>query len=313
MGGLPRYAMVTLVTLAVAALAACSAGDQDPQPTRTAPSQIGTPAAVATVAPGSTGTVELGDRPFRLHVPPGYDPSTPVPLVVGLHGYTSNSTENDSFFGLSATADERGYLLALPEGTVNPAGDQFWNAVEGGCCDFYGSDVDDVAYLSSVIATVRAAYDVDQVVMIGHSNGGYMAHRFACDRADEVDAITALAGTLPYDTSRCQPSEPVRVLHIHGDSDETVAYGGSAGASSASAEDTVATWAELDGCGLSAEQFPAIDLETSIEGAETTRTVFDQGCADGGGVELWTIANGRHVPTLSADTAAMALDFMLGA
>src|SRR5688500_19489554 len=35
-------------------------------------------------------TLELDGRPFRLHVPGGYDAATKAPPVVLLHGYTSS-------------------------------------------------------------------------------------------------------------------------------------------------------------------------------------------------------------------------------
>ena len=315
-----RLAVVAVLTLA--ALAACSSDDggTTPEATGTTPAATGTtPAATEApglaagdVDPGSTATVALGDRPFALHVPAGYRAGESLPLVVGLHGYTSNSSELASYFGLVTASDERGFLLALPDGKTDAAGDQFWNAVEGGgCCDFYRTHVDDVAYLSSVIATVRDAYDVDTVAMVGHSNGGFMSHRFACDRAGEVDAIASLAGPLSYDTSACQPSEPVRVLHIHGDADEVVPYRGSAGNLSGGAEETAAAWAALNGCDATPEQAASVDLEASIDGDETSRTVYG-GCDAGGASELWTIAGGRHSPTFSADATPLILDFLLG-
>lgn len=123
-GGSPsRRAVVVLVAALLAGRT--SAADQERQQASPA----------VTVPPGTTAQVDLDGRPFRLHVPPGYDPATPVPLLVGLHGYTSNSSELDSYVGLSAAADERGLLLALPDGTTDPAGDRFWNAVDGGCLD----------------------------------------------------------------------------------------------------------------------------------------------------------------------------------
>ncbi|HMO11205.1 MAG TPA: hypothetical protein PKB06_06850, partial [Actinotalea sp.] len=150
-----------------------------------------------TALPGETVTVDLDGRPFRLHVPTGYDDSGPAALVVGLHGYTSRAEELDSYLGLAAAADERAFLRALPEGETNDAGDRYWNAVPGGCCDFYGAGTDDVEYLSRLLSTVQDSYDVDRVALVGPSNGGFMAQRFACDREDGVDGIAALAGPLP--------------------------------------------------------------------------------------------------------------------
>ncbi len=291
-----------LIVAAVVLLGACSTGGA---------SGGETSSASAAAAPG-TVSIDLDGRPFRLHVPDGYAPGTPVPLLVGLHGYTSNSTELDGYFGLMAAADQRGFLLALPDGLTNPQGEQFWNAVEGACCDFYGADVDDSAYLSHLIETVRSSYAVDRVAMLGHSNGGYMTHRFACDHADQVDAVAALAGPLPARSSLCHPSEPVSVLHIHGTADDTVPYGGSAAQSSASAEETARRWAELDGCDPTPDEPTALDLESTLEGAETTVIRYAEGCRDGSQVELWAIDGGGHVPTWTDAATPAILDFLLG-
>ena len=299
--------MLALVAACVAAsltTAACSAA-------RTAaPTPTGPPPSAAAIAPGTTGTVDLDGRPYRLHVPAGYVATTPAPLVVGLHGFTSRSSQLDSYLGLTAAADERGFLLALPEGTTDHAGNQFWNAVEGGCCDLYSSRVDDSGYLSRLVTQVSASYAVGRVAVIGHSNGGYMAQRFACDHADQVDAIASLAGPLASDTSLCRASRPVRVLDIHGDADETVPYLGSAAERSASAMDTVRRWAVLDGCTSGPAEGAPLDLEATIAGAETTPTVWS-GCRGGTGVRLWTIHGGRHVPTLTPAFTPDVLDVLL--
>lgn len=306
-------AALIAVLVGGALLAGCtSPTETDPPPTD--PATTGSdPAATSSDAsptPDRAGTVEidLDGRPFRLHVPPDLDPATAVPLVVGLHGYTSSSAELDSYFGLSAEADARGFLLALPEGTTDPAGDQFWNAVEGGCCDFHRSGTDDVGYLDRLVETVSASYAVGPVVLVGHSNGGYLAHRFACEHADRVSAIATLAGTLPPATARCAPSGPVTVVHVHGDADDVVPYGG--GRDGASAAGTAAAWADRNGCAPTPESAPALDLDWVIPGAETTVERYADGCLRT--VELWTIVGGGHVPDLGPAFTPAVLDVLLG-
>ena len=271
----------------------------------------GPPPAAAAVQPGLTGAIQLDGRPYRLHVPKGYDPSKPVPLVVALHGYTSNAAQINDYFDLTTQSEARGFLLALPEGTTDSDGNQFWNAIEGGCCDIHKSGVDDSGYLSRLVTQVRAAYAVSEVAVVGHSNGGYMANRFACDHADQVDAIASLAGPMLFDTSKCQPSRPVKVLHIHGDADETVAYGGSAAQWYAGAQATVQRWAVIDGCAPEPTAGAPMDLESTIPGDETS-TVDYTGCKAGTDVRLWTIHGGHHVPMLTASFAPAMLDFVLG-
>ncbi len=258
------------------------------------------------------GGDEAAERPYDLQVPPGYDGERPTPLVVLLHGYTSNGVDQKAYFHLGPVADREGFLVAAPDGTTNPTGARFWNATDA-CCNFFGSDVDDVAYVESVIDEISEGYNVDddRVYLIGHSNGGFMAHRFACDRPGRVAAIVSLAGAQWKDPSRCEPSQPVNVLQVHGDRDETIEYGGGStpGGPYPGAVDTAATWAAKNGCGGNLDDTgEAVDIEAKLEGAETTVARYS-GCEDGD-VELWTILEGSHVPAFDERWPEAAWAFM---
>ena len=115
---------------------------------------------------------------------------------------------------------------------------------------------DDAAYLRRLIETVQARWPVDprRVYVLGHSNGGYMSHRMACEHADLVAGIVSLAGAAFDDPvnidpalARCKPSEPVHILEIHGEEDGTVLYAGGRPVNTPSARETVAGWAVRNG------------------------------------------------------------------
>jgi len=271
-------------------------------------------AAAPSAKPGSTVAVKLGDRPFQLHLPTSYRPSTKLPLVVLLHGYTSDSAEAERYFDLAAEADRRGFFLALPEGTKDARGEQFWNATDA-CCDFNRAGTDDSGYLHRLIETVKSAYPVDpaRVYFIGHSNGGFMAYRMACDHADEITAVVSLAGMATNNPAECAPSRAVTVLHIHGTADATIFYDGSTSGFQRypSAPATVDLWRRLDGCSDQATASASLDLEAKLAGAETTVTAYQTGCRDGARVALWAITGGAHVPALSDSFTPAILDFLL--
>jgi polyhydroxybutyrate depolymerase len=294
-----RLASIVVVAAVLLPLAACGA-DKTPEPNPTTSRVV---------------TIELGDRPFDLYVPDAYDPAKPAPLVVGLHGYTSRSKELESYFNLKAQADQRGFLYALPDGTVDRRDDQFWNATNA-CCDLYGSGVDDSTYLSKLIDTIKSTYsvDADRVFLVGHSNGGYMSHRMACDHADQITAIASLAGVVWADPARCTPSRPVSVLQIHGTADGQVSFDGGSFTSDRTypgAEQTVATWRTLNGCTEVADtSAPPRDLDDAVDGAETTVIAYRDGCADGSRVELWRMAGSGHVPWLTDAFAPAVIDFL---
>jgi polyhydroxybutyrate depolymerase len=264
---------------------------------------------------GGTPTTFGGDRPVELMVPDGYDGSAAAPLMILLHGYSASGTVQEMYFGLGAIANQMGMLYAHPDGTVDAMSNGFWNATDA-CCDFYSSGVDDSGYLRQLVDDVRAAYNVDEkrIYLIGHSNGGFMSYRMACDHADIIAAIVSLAGATFSNAANCNPSEPVHVLQIHGDADGTIQYGGGdiLGTAYPGAIESVEQWASGASCDLNqVSDGGTLDLDTGIAGDETSVARYDQGCASGGSAELWTIAGGAHVPDLGANFAGEVVDFML--
>jgi len=252
---------------------------------------------------GAGGAADLANplvdaRPYQSYVPPSYDGSKPYPLIVLLHGFGVTGATQNAYFGLSDTADERGFLLAYPDGTPNANNQRFWDAWQS-CCRFNSPAVDDVAYLNAVIDDMSARYRVDasRVYFVGHSNGGFMSHRMACDASKRVAGIVSLAGTTDVDDSKCAPTDGVAILQVHGDADAVIKYlgGDNYGFAYKGARDTVDRWGVRNGCsGTLTATGATIDLEMNLAGAETTVDKYTT-CARGA-VELWTIRGGSHLP-----------------
>lgn len=272
-------------------LAACAA---TPKPDAGTPA----PCELNPSAPTQFG----GARPVRLHVPDG-GASCPLPLVVVLHGYGASGELQAAYLGLDTLVEGRHVLLAAPTGTVDDAGSTFWSTGNASCCNFFGNPVDDVGYVRGLISDIRASWPVDpeRIILVGHSNGGFFAHRLACE-LNEVTHVAALAGTEDVTALPCARTRPVRVLQFHGTADDVVKFdGGSAlraGAGSyVGAQEMVTRWAARNGCGATTRDGGAFDLESGLSGAETTVQAFD-GCPDGGDVTLWSIEGGSHLPSV---------------
>jgi polyhydroxybutyrate depolymerase len=295
---------VVLVVVLLAALAGCS-GD----PTGAGPPTPGEPAVARGPHP-----LTVGARPFTLYVPDGYQTGTAAPLLVLLHGYTSSGGEQESYLKFATEAGRRGVLYVVPDGTADARNNRFWNATDA-CCNLYGSQVDDAAYLVDVIREVSAKYTVDskRVYLFGHSNGAFMSYRMACDHADLIAGIAALNGAMWSDRSRCAPTRPVSVLHIRGTNDTTIANAGGAisGNTYPSTTQTVADWVTLDGCDPAPDPEPGtFDLETTIAGPETTVTRYPA-CRGGSRDELWSIKDAGHIPSFTPAFAPAVFDFLL--
>jgi len=258
------------------------------------------------------GSVEItvgGDRPVTAYVPAALDLSKPAPLFVLLHGYGVSGLVQEFVFNLRPQAEKHGFLYVFPDGTIDADNKRFWNATDA-CCDFGETMVDDVGYLSGLVEEIsqHAKVDPKRIYFLGHSNGGFMSHRMACDRSDLVAGIVSLAGSTWLDQTKCNPKNPVAVLDIHGDADDTVLYAGDTDYPGAVA--TTEIWAQKDGCALTPTAGEPLDLDENKE-AETKVSKYESGCQPGGAAELWTIEGGTHVPKLGLPFSQGIVDWLL--
>ena len=285
-------------------VSACSSssGSDAAAPTTSARSSTTVETTSSTVASLTAEQARLvAARPVKVHVAPSYQKGSPAPLLVLLHGYGTTGDVQSAYFGMEKAADKAGMVYVHPDGTTNGIGKQFWNATDA-CCAGPGAAtaVDDSAYLAALIAKVSSQYDIDprRIYVVGHSNGGFMSYRMACDHADTIAAVASIEGATYEDKSACQPSGPVATLEVHGTSDETIAYDGASigGASYPGAEQTVKTWAAYDGCSLTPDD-PAPADHAIVQGLpDATVTSYSKGCDKGGHAELWTQPQGVHIP-----------------
>ncbi len=265
---------------------------------------VGSPAR-AQLAPGDyQRSLPFGgfDRGYLLHLPPGYGGATPVPLVVDLHGFTSNAVQQRGISGMAAVSDAAGFAVVYPDGVMNA-----WNAKL--CCGNQG--VDDVAFIRAVVDAVAAEVVVDRrrVYATGLSNGGAMSHRLACDAADVFAAAAPMAFPLAdVPAVGCQPSRSIPVLTVMGLTDMLVRYDGGFG----SAATTFGYWREINGCGAGAPEL--------VDVSGRSRCEIDTSCAKGIQVGLCSVtarafpgaAFDGHVLYLNDDyvLARVAWDFL---
>jgi polyhydroxybutyrate depolymerase len=290
-----------LVAVAVLALGCRSAPPPPPAPAPAAPREGGPPPRadgkpVAAEAPRVLG----GARPATVIAPA--DAQGPLPLVLVLHGYGDTGMSLATHLGYVALARRERVVLVVPDGTPDRRGARFWNATDA-CCNFERRDVDDVAYLRGLVREAKGAFPIDpaRVYVVGLSNGGFMAHRLACEAADDFAAVLSIAGVPWQDAARCRPSSPVSVLQVHGDADRIVPYAGGddllgrGGPPYPGAVATAARWATLDRCGGPPR---ATDRELDLDHAPGTETLVQvaPGCPAGVGVELWQMRGAPHVP-----------------
>ena len=249
------------------------------------------------------------ERPAQVHIPADYNTSTRYPLVILLHGFGVNGAIQAAYMGLVDRVESQQFVLVAPDGTENAAGARFWNATEA-CCAFSPEDktVDDVAYIRGLIEKAAATYSIDpaRVGLIGHSNGGFMSLRMACEVSELVTSVVSLAGSTFAEASSCAPAiNPVSVLTLHGTRDDTILYDGlntgsdedgdDGGRIYPSAPETIRRFAALAECAPSPVMQAELEVLPTVPGPETDVFVYGD-CAPGVDVEFWSMVDGPHIP-----------------
>lgn len=222
----------------------------------------------------ATWTIDVGgtQRKARVHIPASYDPEVPTAVVINIHGRTSTAAQQAFLSHAHAKADASDFVVIHPESSTSPTS---WNA--GTCCDpATANNVDDAGFMRALLdeAEARLCVDLDRVFAMGLSNGGYMAHRMACELGDRIAAIGPVAGLLQY--PGCQPARAVPVLLVHGTDDTLVSYSW--------VDETIDFWRMRNTC---------TSMQTTYQnGAATCVTHGD--CTGGADVVLCTIEGGGH-------------------
>jgi polyhydroxybutyrate depolymerase len=163
------------------------------------------------------------ERSYLLYVPDGYDPATPTPLVIVIHGFAQWPANQQNVSGWNKLADKYNFIVVYPSGTSFP---KRWRS-SGMTTD--GSDPQvDVKFISDLIDKLKSQYNIDphRIYSTGLSNGGGMTFMLTCDLSDRIAAAGTVAGayTLPFD--QCAPSRPVPLMVFHGTADPIVPFFG---------------------------------------------------------------------------------------
>jgi polyhydroxybutyrate depolymerase len=283
---------------ALLVLSACERKATPPsEPVRERPSTAVTTLPSPTPSEAPRPSASLGKA--IVHVPSGLAPNEKLPLVVVLHGLGASSELVERSSDFKSFAEAKRIAWVAPDGPKDTIGRQFWNAGTT-CCNFDDAAVDHVAALRELVARAVAAHSIDEkrVYFVGYSNGGFMAHRLACELGGVVAGIASLSGAGPKAEEACPASAGVRVLEVHGDADPIVNIrGGPLFAdprypSNISAMQTVLDWAKRFECNPMPKEVGTLDFEAALPGKETTISRFE-GCKRGA-VELWTVVGGNH-------------------
>lgn len=242
-----------------------------------------------------TVTVDGREHSYFLYVPSALVDDTDLPLVLSLPGGGDTAVTHEQFIQLRAKAASAGFAVLTPNGFQTT-----WNA--GSCCvPSTTFAIDHVAVIEAMLDDAGSLIDVDptRVFALGHSNGGMMTYRLACELSDRIAAIASNAAVMMdrnLDTGvqayTCDPGRPVPVLAIFGLADRCTPYeggvsAGAAGGTRPPASETIAFWRQNNGCSV-------LTPTRQTTGAATC-TNYGLLCRQGADVQVCTIEGAGHI------------------
>lgn len=158
-------ASCTALSLALSVAAPVHA-DEEPE---------GAAVACSTTPTGNTSrrVDNFDGRYYRVYVPAGI-PAAGAPLVVAIHGGLGSPEGIEAQSGWNAVARQQKAIVVYPRGSKPEGSGWGWDA---------GAGAYDNTHIKKVVADVRTKYCVNpnRIHLSGHSNGGQMASRVACE------------------------------------------------------------------------------------------------------------------------------------
>ncbi len=137
---------------------------------------------------------------IKVQLPADYDPGATYPLVVGLHGHGGRY---DEFFIPAPLFRAAGVIYAVPQApygylTSGRVG-YSWNLRDvDDEAEGQGDDVT-IRYVLDVVDKVRRQYSVDEVYLMGFSQGGHFTYRTAIPHHDVFAGLAAFGSRFDAD------------------------------------------------------------------------------------------------------------------
>ncbi len=234
------------------------------------------------------------ERSFLLYQPEALEED--APLVVVMHGYTGTAEGIEAYSGMNELADQHGFAVAYPQGTIDQEGFPFFNV---GYAFHPDVTVDDVAFIRLMVSTLQENLGLssEHVFSTGMSNGGEMSYLLACQAADVFSAVASVSGVMFESfAEECTPQGEVSVFEIHGTDDEINWYDGDADNSGGWG----AYWSIDEGIAFWVSNYDLEQVEQSslpdLNEQDESRVNFDRYWSEESSTEVWLyrVEGGGH-------------------
>lgn len=224
-------------------------------------------------------------RQYDLHLPPIWAPGEKLPLVFNLHYEAGDAQAQDALAEFSPIADTAGFILCHPQGLGND-----WNAGFG---NPYSTGPDDVGFISALIDSINAVYNIDlrRVYVAGMGRGGFMALRLACELDDRVAAVASVGGSMADSALfYCSNVRPTPVMLVNGTADSVVNYFAGAPGLWPDIDSLVDFWIGRNACAVPA----AFQALPDVVNEGSTINAYQYTCGAQSELLLYQVNNGGH-------------------
>lgn len=219
------------------------------------------------------------EREYRVHLPRGYRPDRPMPVVLAYHGQSRTSAYMEELTGFSALPAIAVYPQGVP-GTED--GKPSWQGAP-----YSAPGVDDVQFTADLISALEQNLCVDEtrVHAAGKSNGGGFTALLACRMPERIASFSIASGAFYPQAGPCEPGAAAPVLDFHGLADPTIPYAGNPAKGLPAIPDWLDQRAALAGC--------APDSHDKDLGKGVTRRTWDR-CNGRGALVHYQVAGLAH-------------------
>ena len=243
---------------------------------------------------------DLVERPVFVHTPPLFDSNSNYPVLFVFHGNGSNEPNDIAEASVPQHAElvnSGAYIGVYPQGHLNS-----WNLGQE------LSTADDEAFIQHIVAQLKisAGINPDRIFASGFSNGAGLTQHLAVH-------TELFQGVVPMATALVTGNEPTSntpirsIMQIHGTADDVCPYEGGAnnptGHDFYSSEQSIALWAEHNGCN------PSPTTSTTADG---NTTMHYEGCTNGVEVVQLKVIGAAHgiPPETEGGLNAFVWDFL---
>jgi len=160
-------------------------------------------------------------REYLLYVPRSYDPTTPTPLIISLHGAAIWGAVQRDISRWNDVADREGLIVVYPSG-IGGRGVRVWHEEAGPGVSR------DVTFISALIDTISTHFNIDpaRVYANGLSNGGGMSFALSCTLSHRIAAVGLVASAQLEPFKWCPDPHPVPMINFHGTADPVTPFRG---------------------------------------------------------------------------------------